>query len=239
MTTEQLIEAYFLNELNAAEVEELKRRLLEDSSAKADFIFQLELSKVLQEKEKKIIKQRLQLLDQKDSPLKVKWWAVAASIAVLFAMAWALGLFTNTAQNDQLYATYFQPYPNVIAPLERSSNNRLSEFQKEAFQLYDQQEYEKASLAFQDLYKKEQEDYALFYLIVSTMGNKDYDKAIELFKQKEQWEASEFEYPAKWYAALAYLKLANEKEAVHLLKEIQVSDHALSKSAEKLLAELN
>ena len=239
MKTEQLIEAYFLNKLSADEVEELKKRLQGDSTAKADFIFQLELSKVLQENEKKKIKQRLQLLDQQSDSSKVKWWAVAASIAVLFAMAWALGLFTNTAQNDQLYATYFQPYPNVIAPLERSSNNRLSEFQKEAFQLYDQQEYEKASLAFQDLYKKEQEDYALFYLIVSTMGNKDYDKAIELFKQKEQWEASDFEFPAKWYAALAHLKLKDKKEAVSLLNEIKMSDHTLSKSAEKLLAELN
>ena len=54
MTTEQLIEAYFLNKLSADEVEELKKRLQDDSATKEDFIFQLELSKVLQENEKKI-----------------------------------------------------------------------------------------------------------------------------------------------------------------------------------------
>lgn len=234
MTTEQLIEAYFLIELNAAEVEELKRRLLEDPSAKADFIFQLELSKVLQENEKKKIKQRLQLLDQKDSPLKVKWWAVAASIAVLFVLAW----FTINQQNDQLYSAYFQAYPNVIAPIERSSNGNISALQKEAFQLYENEKYDKATLAFEELYSQEHEEYARFYWLISTMGSEEYTKAIELYKQNEQWEKSDFEYPAKWYAALAYLKLANEKEAVHLLKEIQVSNHALSKSAEKLLEEL-
>lgn len=239
MTTEQLIEAYFLNKLSADEVEELKKRLQDDSATKEDFIFQLELSKVLQENEKKKIKQRLQLLDQKGSPLKVKWWAVAASIAVLFVLAWVFNLFTINQQYDQLYSAYFQAYPNVIAPIERSSNGNISALQKEAFQLYENEKYDKATLAFEKLYSQEHEEYARFYWLISTMGSEEYTKAIELYKQNEQWEKSEFEYPAKWYAALAYLKLANEKEAVHLLKEIQVSNHALSKSAEKLLAELN
>ena len=238
MTTEQLIEAYFLNELNANEVEMLKERLQSDSSAKSEFIFQLELSQVLHDNEKKKIKQRLRLLDHQNSSLKIKWWAVAASIAVLFAMAWAFGFFSINQQNDQLYSEYFQAYPNVIAPLERSNNSNISALQKEAFQLYERENYDKASLAFQKLYTQKQEEYAHFYLIISTMGNKEYTKAINLYKQKENWESNEFELAAKWYAALAYLKLNDENQSINLLKEIQVSNHPLSISAEKLLVEL-
>src|SRR5690554_5839758 len=164
MKTDELIEAYFLKQLKVKEVEELKKRLQKDSAAKDEFLFQLELSKVIQEKEKIKIKKRLYRLEQQPKLQKINWWIAAASVVVLFTIAWALGILPSVnSQGDKLYAAYFQAYPNIISPIERSESIESTGKIDSAFNYYDHKQYAKATIAFNHIYKTDSSEFALFY----------------------------------------------------------------------------
>lgn len=240
MKTEELIEAYFSRQLEVKEIEELKERLQNDLAAKDEFLFQLELSKIIKEKEKIKIKERLTRLEQQAKPQKATWWIAAASIAMLFTIAWALGLLPSiNNQGNQLYSEYFQAYPNVISPLERSKPTEGQTQTEAAFKYYDHQQYSKAILEFNQIYSADSSEYALFYSAVSSLGNSDFQTAIQQLEQKKHWDNADFEIVSNWYLALAYLKLENTEEAIKHLNKVENTNHSLSKSATKLIEDLN
>src|SRR5690554_2265270 len=240
MKTDELIEAYFLKQLEVKEIEELKKRLQNDSVSKAEFLFQLELSKVIQENEKKKIKKRLHRLEQQPKLQKINWWIAAASVVVLFTIAWALGILPSSKnQGNQLYSEYFQAYPNTISPLERSGSVKYSMQIDSAFKYYDDKKYTKAILAFNEIYNVDSIEYALFYSAVSSLGNGDFQTAIQQLEQKKYWDNADFEIVSNWYLALAYLKLENKEEAINYFNKVVNSNHSLSKPATKIIETLN
>ncbi len=142
---------------------------------------------------------------------------VAASVVLLVGLAY---IFLNPSTNpEELYLSYYQPYPNIVNPLERSQNN----LPDDGMSNYEQGNYQKAVEVFdQELSGNPQSDFRLFYQALSFLEIGEAEKAIGNLQQLQGSVSSDLYLPAQWYLALAHLKNADTQAAkAQLLKLIQ------------------
>lgn len=233
-----LIENYFTNTLSPSEKEELERLLNTDADFQKEFQFQETLREAIKNKERQKLKQHLKSLETapKTIPLR-RWYTMAAALIVLFGLGWAL-LYSSGPNYEQLYAAQFEPYPNVIVPAVRSDTQVVSKEVATAFRYYDSHNYTQAATAFQDLYKANQEDYAMFYYAVSLMAGNETQKAIAVFETHSWNTPQNYETISNWYLGLGYVKLENKEKAVGYLNAVANSDKPLAKQAKEVLQNL-
>ncbi|MDH3712001.1 MAG: tetratricopeptide repeat protein [Cyclobacteriaceae bacterium] len=142
---------------------------------------------------------------------------VAASAVLLVGLAY---IFLNpSADPQELYLSYYQPYPNIVNPLERSQ----TDLPDDGMSNYEQENYQKAVEVFdQELSENPQSDFRLFYQALSYLEIGEAEKAIGNLQQLQGTVSSDFYQPAQWYLALAYLKNADTQAAkAQLLKLLQ------------------
>lgn len=175
---------------------------------------------------------------------KQKWWsrkrlfwlaATAASLLILLTAGYFF--FSSSPSAPQLFEAYYQPYPNVAAPLERSGN------EKEAsgpFALYEQGAYEAAVPAFEKAMANQQNPQPAlnFYYAISLLETGKTNEAITKLEMVNNSRDLRFAKPARWYLALAYLKQNQPGEAKKLLKEMVEESADYREKAAQLLNEL-
>lgn len=189
------------------------------------------IKKAIVRNERLKLKQFLAEEDELAEPKK-SWWPYAIAAAVLCVAAFSFWMLNETETQPDLYAAYYQKYPNVVSPLTRSE-----ETPSENEKLY--QDYEKGdfSLAISGL-EALNSDTASFYLALSFMEAGDFQKAESILTSKD-FSGSSFELYTKWYRALALLKMEQEGEAKFLLEELKIEDFPLSENVQLLLKDLN
>jgi len=96
-----------------------------------------------------------------NSPVK-KWhyFAAAATIGIVILGKVILTSFNQTP--DQLFEAYFKPYPNTFEATMRGNSTATK--RTEAFQAYEQGDYQKAAQLFRDLLKTNKEPGMLLLL---------------------------------------------------------------------------
>lgn len=219
MEREDIINGYFEQRLSDLELKEFERRVVEEPDFAEEVEFRKQLQAAITQNERLKIKSQLQnfeLQREKKSPPKnknIRWLAIAASFVVLLGLS-KVYFDNRTVSPNDLYERYYQPFPNVISPVVRGGQD-LDELAK-AFSLYEAAEYKEALKIF----SKYSDVNSIFYAGLSEMELNNYAKAIPFFddviKQK-----STFESYAKWYKALAYIKLNKKDEALKLLQSIE------------------
>lgn len=235
MNKEELIERYFSNQLSENEFQQLELLLQEDAELRKNFYNELKIKQAITQEKHESLKERLQKLEKKPTSKK-SWYLYAAAVAILIVIS---SLFYNLPTNDQLYAENFEAYPNVINLPTRSEVDPENK-EIEAFRLYDAEEFNKAAVAFQDLYDKKEKDYLRFYQGVSLIANNNTIEGIEVLEDYD-WKAQQnnFTIPAFWYVGLAYLKLGKTSEARNYFKKVVQSDNPLKNQAQGLLEKLD
>ncbi|MFT5884676.1 MAG: hypothetical protein ACI9IP_001133 [Arcticibacterium sp.] len=170
--------------------------------------------------------------DDELSEPKKTWrpWAMAA--AVLSVAAFSFWMMNETVSEKDLYAAYYQKYPNVVAPLTRS--NEAASKKDKLYQNYEKGDYTSAIAGLEVL----KSDTATFYLALSLMEAEDYKKAAAVLGL-EDFSGSSFYLYAKWYMALSSLKMQEYSEAKGLLLELEKEDFPLSENVQLLLKDLN
>ncbi len=156
---------------------------------------------------------------------------VAASIAVLLmAVGWFL--FQPDDAKSDFYADNFQPYPNVIAPLQKGGQE-VSDYEK-AFQFYESGEYESAIKQFERL--PQTDEAVQFYRALTWISlgqNKLAEKELAVVVSKSDHR---FLAPAQWYLALTVLKSGDIELARVLMKRIAAdTEHPFHSKARKFL----
>ncbi|HMG89405.1 MAG TPA: tetratricopeptide repeat protein [Chryseolinea sp.] len=240
-----LVEKYFDAELNDAELKNFTTRLESD-----------EHFKLLVEQEKALIAairfdgaaSNLQYLEeletklQKETPLRIssgsnKWYYYAAAAAV--GMTILVTVFMNSFNEnpDQLFQAYFTPYPNMFEPTVRSNQSSDSK-RAEAFQAYEQGNYQKAATLFTDLLKDNKDAGMLLLLGNSNMmlGNLEEAKA-NFITLNDDFD--DLDMQAKWYLSLCYLKNGEMDKAQALLKELGDTEISYATKAKELLEKVN
>lgn len=189
------------------------------------------IKKAIVRNERLKLKQLLAEEDELADPKK-PWWLYAMAAAVLCVAAFSFYMFNETETQQDLYAAYYQKYPNVVSPLTRSEETP-SEKEK-LFQDYEKGDY---SLAISGLGSLDS-DTASFYLGLSFLEMGDYEKAAFILSS-EGYSNSSFSLYAKWYRALALLEMEKEAEAKLLLEGLEKEDFPLAENVHLLLKDLN
>ncbi len=241
-----LIERYIRGELSLEERGAVEQRMAED----ADFRALLEdyevLTKGIAYSGRKAVLERLQNLDENlegteatvrsIAPRKQKpvvWLAAAAVVALLFYAGFSL--FNAGPDAGELYAAYYEPYPNLVYPITRS-NTTAQDPAAKPYRAYEQKDYE-AALAALNADTKSPEDTRLFYKGHTLLALNQPEEAIEAYDALLTLpNLEQFSDPARWYKALALLKLERVEEARSVLQSLENS--AYSKESKELLEKL-
>lgn len=230
----ELIEKYFENTLTKNEEVEFKKLLVEDAEFKTEFEFQKELQKAIQISERQKIKTSIQNFEKtKVIRFNFKQLYPYAAILILAFGVWFI--FSSNPSPEDLYADYFEIYPNVEVSNTRG-DDPFGTLLDEAFLAYDLEDYNKANSLFSSVLAQEDADYIYFYNAMCLMQLNDHEKALNLLNSTTWSEA--YLGKAMWYKALCYLKLNNITAAKQHLQSLINTHEFRQKEAKVLLSEL-
>ncbi|MVO09477.1 hypothetical protein GOQ30_09940 [Flavobacterium sp. TP390] len=234
----ELIEKYFENNLTSKEQKELEDKLENDAEFRSEFEFYTELKKAVMVSERQKIKNQIQAFEtaKKESSAKFTIRKLLP-YAALFAIVFSLVLYFSSNQNSNasLYASHFEPYPNVEISNLRNDSNSSSE--KEAFTAYDLGDYKLAQELFGKIIETEPKDYLYFYNGICLMELNKYDLALTQFNAITDANSKYYE-KGIWFKALANLKLNKVTTTKELLNEL-VTNYSFKKTeATTLLSKL-
>lgn len=245
MNKAALIEKYFTNSLSPKEQDEFNRLLKEDSDFRDEFSFQKDLKDVLIQNQKKTLKKTLQHLESElnsdEKKRKYRFWMMAASIVLLIGLSFFFYQQYQQKLPENLFAANFQPYRNIVNPVVRGDKNETIE--KRAFLAYENGDYYKAINLFSSVVPKSA--YIDFYKAMSYMAVDKNMEAVELLTGLINTSADDDKFglseKAKWYLALAYLKINELEKSRELLRQITENGQSDFKkeAAKALLDDLN
>lgn len=236
MEKKEWINRYFEGNLTNAELQQFEEMLQNDTTFAEEVAFHKNVKKAITLNEREALKNKLRKLEapKANSANRIKWLAAACILIFAGILSWFM-LYTTSS--DDLYAEFYEPYPNTIAPTVRG--NDITDDTTKAFRHYDAENYNEALTLFDKIYDSKGKDFALFYKGISLMELKRYDEAVHTFKElNTNRNVSDFSSESQWYLALCYLKTNNNEEAVKILKKTAEVQSPVQQKARELLAEL-
>lgn len=239
-----LVEKYFDEELSAAEMQHFTERMKSDESFKT-----------LVEQEKTLISairfqgmtDDLQYLKNLESTLDTskivplhapssRKWYFAAAAAVALIVVLAKVFITPSPSSEELFQAYYKPYPNLFEPTVRGEVKVTK--RTEAFQAYEQGEYQKAAAMFSTLLKEKEEPGVLLLLGNCNLILGNVEEAKQNFTTLNS-DFDELDIQAKWFLGLCYLKSGDVEKARTMLTELGQTEISYADKAKELLEKLN
>lgn len=236
-----LIEKYFDRSLSQTESKQFQQLLESDKNFAEQFALEKDVQAALILNQQIQTKSQLQkfeeeISDKKSKPFRRKFIIRTAAASVLLMLfIWSTFLIDRPqTSHEDLFASYYEPYRNVIAPVERSD---AANMQNKAFEFYENGMYEEALQALNELYVVEANPDVLFYKAMTLLSLEKYQQAIPILEDLISSDA-ELKNHAPWYLALAYLEsgaIAKSKNLLELIGE-QQGRYYNEKKATELLA---
>lgn len=162
------------------------------------------------------------------------WVAAAASLGVVLLLGYLF--LQGNVDNQALVAANYQPYPNILSPVDRSSEATRDEL-KEALYAYENGRYEKAITLFEQNESQLNEGYR-FYQALSYFETGRTDRAIQRLDLVIEKQDSLFYFPSLWYQALAYIQTNQVMQAKDNLETLIRNGNSYQSEAKALLEEL-
>lgn len=163
------------------------------------------------------------------------WHLAAASFSLILVVGGLWYILSNKPiSTERLISKYYKPAGPIgqIRSFETSTEDAL----KEAFNFYQQNDFENALKYFSSL---ENQITARFYSGVCYIELEQFDKAIESFDYVINDNDNLFVEQAEWYVGLIYL-MNNQKDlAIEQFQKISTSQSYYSHQAEEILKYLN
>lgn len=236
---EILIEKYFENQLSEYEKLIFEENLKNDEAFKIAFELEQNVKNSLHLLERQSLKKMLKSFDKKPKkriiPFRNWLWLSAAAMLILGILFWLS--IENQPNSEELYLSYYQSYPNVVAPIVRGENKHHEN--GKAFEAYEQEKYQKASTLFQEIFKNTKEEYAIFYESQCYFALGETQKGIDLLENISFLDDKySFKTQQKWYLALAYLKLDEIEKTKKYLQILANTDNIQKENAKNLLKSL-
>ncbi len=182
----------------------------------------------------KALESTLPPVEKKGLTLWTNLWLQAAAALVIGLITYAL--WPSSIHEQELLATHFEVYPNVIMPTVRGEVPNDSTLKALAFRAYDQKQFEEAEQLFNRIDNKDVN--ILFYLGNCYIATNQPDKALPLFEVVKN-DYNVFDEQAEWYIAVSYLKLEEREKAKETLNKIAASESSYKTKALLILEKLN
>lgn len=168
----------------------------------------------------------------KQISLQQYWKPLAAAAACIFIIVVSFIFLNRPDDPAELYANYFEPYPNIFEPTVRGDNT-ISK-RSMAFQAYDANDYQKAASLFQELLAEKKEPGMLLLLGNANLILNNTKEARNNFITLIN-EYDEYDVQGKWYLGLSYLKEGDVKRAQLIMRELSNSEYSYAGKAKELL----
>lgn len=244
MESVELIEKYVLGKLSSPEKTEFDRRMAEDSSFAEEVKFHENLSRVIAAEQTNIQKEKLVALEAEfeqafgeyrvtptSNYARIGKWLIAASFLIIAGLAgWFFTQKNGLPSDDKLVAQYFEPYRNVIMPVERNGNNSgigdpSNQVMIDAFNAYEQGDFETALSIFN---KTADENgippYLYFYRGICHLELDNSSAALEQFQRYNATDGDErIAEQIYWYTALALLHQKEYDKAIAQLEPLTLN----------------
>ena len=236
MNKNEFIEKYIQNKLSAEEKRSFDKLVMQDAEFKEDVKWHENLKRVTEHKDDADFKTLISEIESKQVVKSKNFtkWIAAASIVLVVGVSYFFFSNDNTNSN-KLFTDYFEPYRNVIQPIERG--NSLQDEKTLAFIAYEKGDYKKAITLFSKLYKSTDESYYLFYQANALLKLEKAKEAVPLLL--EHLKTKDTLTPkSRWYLALAYLKLNKKEKAKISLKKVISDGKYKTKEARELLKKI-
>jgi hypothetical protein len=239
-----LIQSYLDRSLSDAEKEKLEARLKAEPLLKTMYIEQRQLISGIRYSH---LKQKLEQLRALESALPVikeraqqgkqiflqhYWKPLAAAACIsIFVVTY---FFLNRAQDPaELYAAYFEPYPNVFEPIDRGKIDAANK-RSGAFQAYEAKDFALAARLFTELLEEKKEPGMLLLLgNANLMLNNTKEARNNFITLINDFETHDLQ--GKWYLGLSYLKEGDVKSAQLIMQELSNSEYSYAGKAKELL----
>ena len=232
---ELLLDKYTRGNLNDAE-EQLFKSLIQTDKAFANEVRLIDdLKYGFAALEYENTKSDLKEIEKELNNSKSKPWKWAAVIAILLTLGGFVYQNLISNSEEKLFASYFEPYRNVVYPTVRSTTD--NSIMDQAFTAYENLDYQNATVHFESLLREDKNDTITFYLANSYMQLSRSSDALALLQSKNN---SVFEQERNWYIALAYLQQKERQNALtYLRKVLQGNGVFMKKEAQELIQKLD
>ncbi|MEM9821269.1 MAG: tetratricopeptide repeat protein [Bacteroidota bacterium] len=237
------IDRYLLGQLSKAESEQLMQSLNEHPEMKDELKIRQDMMKGIDAYVSRDLKKRLRGLQEEVKAEAIetaeaapailgvsknlyRWLAAAAALAILIALAFWLtpsSTPSSTPSPEQVFAHYYQPYQDVFSIRNDNADQALLQ----ANASYLRKEYTQALSLFQPLLQKEPKNSRLLLAIgICELETAQAQAALQRFQAIIQLEDIYLGDQAKWYAALASVKIKDYKMAKMYLQELTTNKEA-------------
>lgn len=238
MDQEELINLYLEGRLSS-EDRAIFEKLLDDQPEYRQLLEEQRKIKIaVTLEERQSLRDFLQEVDQQTPKVEksrsLKSWLLTGVAACVIVLA-GFFIWTNLSLSpgEKLYKAFYETYPNLVAPTVRSES--VASLKTDAFLAFDNQDYEKAAVLFENLSQEPNSEYAIFYLGICLLELERPEKAIPLFQQVSESAENPDKTTAEWYEALGYLKLDKLEEAKALISKVAgTSGHSFQSQAQEL-----
>ncbi len=234
-TKRNQIDRYVNNEMQGEELAQFEQRMREHVELAESVHFHRD---VLQGIEYYFIKELKKDLIQSDIPKPKRnlktYLAIAASVVVLAGAGLGYYFLKQGEMNPSgLAATYFEPYPNIIAPVSRSAAASSTE---EAMQLYETEQYAAAITQLNSLINQNPDHIGLvFYRGVSYLGSHQPEKAMADFENVIEKGEPSLREPAYWYLGLSQLATGQKVQAKASFLRVNEAEGVLAGQSQQIL----
>ncbi len=164
---------------------------------------------------------------------KLMYYTAAAVVLISFS---SIGYWMMSDPNGRLADEYIRPYSNTI-PLTRGSQTQ--NLLEEGMIDYEAENYAEAVDKLQEFLKTNPDhESAHFYCGVGLLLRGQAEKSERYFQKAERSADPRISEAARWYKALAYVKMEKTEEAAALLKAIIRDGGFYASSGNSLLERL-
>lgn len=177
--------------------------------------------------------------DITDQPLarpgNTKRWLLIAGVLALLAILFLYFFKTKKDTPEILFAEFYEPMPNMIAPIEKGDGQNTS--YALGFQNYERGNYEEAIKQFDRSTTKNQN--TIFYRALSLLALNQETLAMPSLTKLSNDPNAEFANAAEWYLMLLQLKLGDINACKQVGKSILAQpNHRYRLKAQALLDRL-
>lgn len=235
--SDQIIDQLIRGEISDAERNRLLAIVEADPRLKEEYQKMQALISTIHDVEKQGLRKELDELENnisRKNKTRQKILLAGAIIAAIALGAWLISLYTadrKTEKAEVLYATYYEPHPNVIDPITKGENAAALS----AIQHYELGNYDKA---IERLRAKDRTNIEEWYYAQALLATDQYNEAYLLFDNIAKSDTT-YSSSALWFISLIHLHNGEINKTKELLNQlITTQDSGYVYRAKDLISEL-
>jgi len=244
MSNFDLIDKYFSNELDKAELKEFNDRLVNNPEFNQEFQEIKEIKHAVKMEARKEIKSLFtdiedsmteQLPTNNQTAMK-KVFTVAASLILLISASYFVLNGSGQPSPKEVFTEFYQPYTYLNGQV-RGATKATESISASAYNAYDAGNFGLAVEKFEALVEVEKTAENYFYMGLANMEVGNFEAALNNLNTTLN-NFSTYKDQSKWYISMALLATDKKEEAISTLVSLAINKGSYKAKSERVIEEL-